>query len=199
MLAGSASLDHDVGVTSLPKPPTKFSKRPWQLRLVGLADWPLEAAMSQDPDVVRWTFYPSEASEAVARDWVRTSVARAAAGDGYRYTITGPDGTVGVAGIVTVGERGHPEVFYALLAEGRGTGAATATVACLTEWLLSQQRVGRVDLVTVAGNGASERVAARCGYSLTGEEPGEHRGETVLLRTWSVTRLGAEPVPPAAG
>ena len=189
MIYGHASM------TTLPEPPTELSKRPWQLRLVGLADWPLEAAMSQDPDVVRWTFYPSEASEAVARDWVRTSMAHAAAGDGYRDTITGPAGPVGVAGIVAEGERGHPEVFYALLAEGRGQGAATTAVACLTEWLLSQSRVGRVDLVTVAGNGASERVAARCGYALTGEAPGEHRGETVLLRTWSVTRLGAEPVP----
>ena len=180
-------------MTVLSEPPTEFSIRPWQLRLIALADWPLEAAMSQDPDVVRWTFYPCEASEAVARDWVGTSVARAAAGEGYRYTITGPDGPVGVVGIVAEGERGHPEVFYALLAEGRGQGAATTAVACVTDWLLSQQGVRRVDLVTVTGNGASERVAARCGFALAGEEPGEHRGETVLLRTWSVTRLGAEP------
>ncbi len=66
-----------------------------------------------------------------------------------------------------------PEVFYALTPWGRGRGAATWAVLALVGWAVDHGRP-RVRLRIIDGNVASEKVAARAGFS-----PGAGRGGIV--------------------
>jgi len=78
---------------------------------------------------------------------------------------------------------GVPEVFYALLPEARGRGAATSAVRALCHWLGSLGH-GEVALETIEGNIASERVAVRAGFLPSGRRPDLHHGEPVVLNRW---------------
>lgn len=81
----------------------------------------------------------------------------------------------------------HPEVFYAVVAQARGKGAATDAARALANWALD---VGydTVALVTVAGNVASERVARNAGFLPAAQFEDEHRGETATLTRWQLSR-----------
>jgi RimJ/RimL family protein N-acetyltransferase len=76
-----------------------------------------------------------------------------------------------------------PEVFYALLPQGRGRGAATDAVRLLTTWAHGQG-IPRVHLLTLSGNEPSERVALRVGYVRGGTEADEQHGASVEVTRW---------------
>lgn len=159
----------------------------WRLRALAERDWPLELALSRDPEIVRWTRYQPDIDGALAREGIQRSSGWAEQRLGSRYAIVdGDDRAVGVAGIA-LGQ--YPEVFYAVLPHGRRRGAATAAARALSDWALS---VGydRVLLFTLAENAPSERVAERAGFVPDGEEFGDQRGESVLMRRWR--RSGAD-------
>lgn len=153
------------------------------LRLMTVDDWPVEVALSAEPDVVRWTRYPAGLDEAGARARVDVRVRGAAARSGGHYVVHGPTGSIaGTAGIA-VNDQLAPEVFYALLPAGRGQGLATAATLQLTAWAL---RAGHdsVVLKTIVGNTASERVARRAGFTAVGLETATVQGVEVQLRRW---------------
>lgn len=151
------------------------------LRALRLEDWTLEQALSRDPDVVRWTYYPvdlddEQALGRISRTHERSGLVR-------RYSIRDTDdepwGTCGLGRLDTE----VPEVFYALLPGGRGRGAATEAARLLTEWTLGSGRPA-VALLTIEGNQASERVARRIGFELVDEQEGDLRGRPVTMRRW---------------
>lgn len=153
------------------------------LRLITMDDWPVEVALSAQPDVVRWTRYPPDLDEAGARARIAVRLQGAAAGTGGRYVVRGPAGDVaGTAGIAMNAQR-EPEVFYALLPTGRGRGLATAATRRLTDWAMG---VGHelVVLKTIVGNTASEAVAHRAGFTPAAVELGVVQGVEVRLRRW---------------
>ena len=160
------------------------------LRLITPDDWPVEVALSAQPDVVRWTRYPPGLDEEGARARIDTRVRGAVTGTGGRYVVRDDTGrAVGTAGIAMNGQCA-PEVFYSLLPAGRGRGLATAATRRLTEWALA---VGHdhVVLKTILGNTASEAVAGRSGYHPVAIETATVQDVEVQLRCWEGTRRAA--------
>ena len=165
-------------------PPHPLPAGPFHLRAIGLDDdWRLEQELSQDADVVRWTFYPDSMDESAARARVRQHQSRAAQRLAQRYVILDQDdrwlGTCGLGNLQ--GEA--PEVFYALLSRGRGRGAATAATKALTDWALANGH-RQVALVTIDGNGPSDGVARRAGFLPVQHVEGEHRGQPAEMTRW---------------
>jgi RimJ/RimL family protein N-acetyltransferase len=143
----------------------------WRLRTLADEDSRLEWAMSRDPEVVGWTLYPPDLTEQSARERIRTvreCLDERLAG---RYVVLDSDdiavGTAGIAGNET--DPLEAEVFYALLPHGRHRGAASTAARALSDWALGNN-AGRVSLITIAGNGASEAVARRACFALDGEK-----------------------------
>lgn len=153
------------------------------LRLLTMDDWSVEVALSAQPDVVRWTRYPPDLDEAGARARIQVRLLGAAAGTGGRYVVRDPAGDVAGSAGIAMNQQRAPEVFYALLPDGRGRGLATAATRQLTDWALS---VGHevVVLKTIMGNTASEAVAHRSGFAPVSVEHGVVQDREVQLRRW---------------
>jgi RimJ/RimL family protein N-acetyltransferase len=56
------------------------------------------------------------------------------------------------------------ELGYVVAPVARGRGVAAAALQALTEWAFSAQDALRIELLISVQNGASKRVAQRCGY-----------------------------------
>lgn len=194
MMGGQVHLvgHHEVGsllgvpgtmyaVTS-PMPPAVLFGDVFVLRAIEDADWRVEQELSRDPDVVRWTLYPQEMTEAQARARVRRSQRRASEGVVQRYVVWDGDVRLGTCGLGRL-DQPTPDAFYALLPVARGRGAATTALQSLVQWVESSGRPA-LELTTVIGNAASEAVARRAGFHLHHTQRGEHRGETTVLHTW---------------
>jgi len=168
--------------------PAELAAGQWQLRILSDADWRLEWMMSRDPDVVRWTLYPPDMTEASALERICRTRQRANEQLAARYAVLDPaHAAVGTAGIASnENDPTEAEVFYALLPHGRHRGAATASARALCEWALSVG-IEHVLLLTIPGNTASEAVAGRAGFLLDGEETRDHRGTPTRLLRWSRT------------
>jgi RimJ/RimL family protein N-acetyltransferase len=162
-------------------PPPLLHPEVGELRSLTAADWRLDQALSEDPDVVRWTLHPAGLDEAAARARVERSRANAVV---RRYAIVLSGQTVGLAGIAVSDD---PEIFYALLPAGRGRGAATAATRALAEWAL-EAGARRVVLLTIPGNKASEAVARRAGFAEAGTEIRPHSGMPTEMTVWAVSR-----------
>jgi RimJ/RimL family protein N-acetyltransferase len=162
-------------------PPPSLHTEAGELRGLTAADWRLDQALSEDPDVVRWTLHPAGLDEAAARARVERSRANAVV---RRYAIVLSGQIVGLAGIAVSAD---PEIFYALLPTGRGRGAATAAARALADWAL-EAGARRVVLLTIPGNAASEAVARRAGFAEAGTEVRPHRDIPTEMTVWEVTR-----------
>ncbi len=164
------------------RPPDRIDTSVGRLRALTVDDWPVEQALSRDPDVFRWTLYPAELDDEGARSRAERGVLRAQVGDAQRYVVLADETPIGTAGIF-VAEDGTPEIFYALLPDGRGRGAATAAAVALSDWAFSVgARTAR--LWTIVGNSASEAVAARAGFVQAGDEIHLQRGEPKRMKRW---------------
>lgn len=154
-----------------------------RLRALEVDDWVVEQQLSQDPEVVKWTYYPCDMDEHQSRQRIAESRARADAGLVQRYVILDLTGQrLGTCGIGRLPTK-TPEVFYALLPTTRGRGAATEATRLLATWALAHG-YPQVALETVEGNVASERVAHRAGFTRTDRREDEHRGERVMVTRW---------------
>lgn len=169
-------------------PPAELAADGWHLRPLSEQDWALECAMSRDPDVVRWTLYPPDMTEDAARERIRRTRQRADQRIAARYAVLDSDHhAVGTAGIASSdSDADEAEVVYALMPSGRHRGAATAAARTLTDWALSTG-ITRVQLMTIPGNTASEKVAQRAGFVLEGEETRDQRGTPTRMFRWRRT------------
>jgi len=168
------------------RPPASLDAGGFRLDTLAEEHWQLEAALSRDPDVIRWTYYPANLDTNGARAQIARAIEGAGANRAFRYAIRGDEGAPALG---TAGIRFREQVaviFYALLPAGRGLGAATAAAQSLSGWALANG-YPVVELETIAGNAASERVAERAGFALVGEHDGEQRGTAIRLRTWHRT------------
>jgi RimJ/RimL family protein N-acetyltransferase len=155
----------------------------FELRAISQSDWAVEAELSRDAEVVRWTFYPPDMNEQAARDRIRHHEKRAAEGATRRFVILDEHGnSLGTCGIGRLQEQ-TPEVFYALLPRGRGRGAATRAVTSLVQWAFASGRRS-VALVTINGNQPSEGVAQRAAFHPAEQFEDDHRGKRVSLTRW---------------
>jgi RimJ/RimL family protein N-acetyltransferase len=145
----------------------------------------LLVAASYDDEITRWTQVPRsltliEAGFVVAGWASNNRVAR--------LQVCLPD--LAPAGLVTVwiNDRERAEVGYWLLEPARGRRVASRAVALLCDWAFARCAVDELDLTTLPGNTASERVAVACGFHSEGTVGADVKGEARTLRRWVRTR-----------
>jgi RimJ/RimL family protein N-acetyltransferase len=141
----------------------------------------LLVAASYDDEITRWTQVPHgmtlvDAGLVVA-GWASNSRV-------VRLQICLPD--QGPAGLVTVwiNQRDRAEVGYWLLAPARGRGVARRAVRLLCDWAFATCGVDELELTTLLGNTASEKVATACGFSAAGTIDRDVAGDTRTVRLW---------------
>jgi RimJ/RimL family protein N-acetyltransferase len=122
--------------------------------------------MLEDPDVLRFTRIPEPPPEGFVRSWLeRYEEGRR---DGSREAFAIEDeagGFLGLAVAPTIDrETGTVELGYIVAERARGRGVATEALRRLTEWAFGELEVERAELLIGLDNGASKRVAERCGY-----------------------------------
>jgi RimJ/RimL family protein N-acetyltransferase len=175
--------------------PIELPPEPLRGRGVALRAWreddvPAIAAMSRDPDTVRWTSVPEGFGEEDARIWLALQPGRLRAGDGATFAITEPpaDRPLGSIGVRVLHGRGIAEVGYDVAAEARGRGLATAALEVVSRWALEKLPIARIQLTTHEDNVASQRVAEKAGYTREAllRAWADQRGTRVDLVMWSL-------------
>jgi ribosomal-protein-alanine N-acetyltransferase len=141
----------------------------------------LVVAASHDGEITRWTQVPQgmtmlDAGLVVA-GWASNSRV-------VRLQVCLPD--LSPAGLVTIwiNNREHAEVGYWLLEPARGRGVARRAVALLCDWAFATCAIDDLELATLPGNVASEKVASACGFREAGTIGADVRGDTRTLRLW---------------
>ncbi len=142
----------------------QYVLRPWTQ-----SDVSALAAAYADPDIQRWnlnSFDEFEAEQLIVkwndswRNETGASWAIANAADNYAV------GQVGLRSVDLVG--GEAEVWYWVAPQSRGVGAASLATDTLSEWLLEDLGLHRLELGHSVANPASCRVASRSGFAPEG-------------------------------
>ncbi|MFF5069984.1 GNAT family N-acetyltransferase [Micromonospora olivasterospora] len=143
---------------------------------------------------------PSPYTEADARWWITEGAPAAWAGGGAAYAIADPatDRLLGAIGLSNpLPARGQAEIGYWVAPWGRGRGIATAATRALAEAALAHG-AARLELLTHAENGPSQRVALAAGFRHEGVRRAAGRaadGARHDLVCW--VRLADDPPGPA--
>ncbi len=141
----------------------------------------LLVAASNDSEITRWTQVPAGMS---LLDAGLVAAAWAGGGRTVRMQVCVPE--LAPAGMVTVWINGdkRAEVGYWLLESARGHGVAGRAVRLLCDWMLTTAGVEVLQLTTLPGNTASERVAAACGFHPVGSVTRTIGKEERTLSLW---------------
>jgi RimJ/RimL family protein N-acetyltransferase len=142
----------------------RFVLRPWTQ-----GDVPALAAAYANPDIQHWnlnSFDEAEAEHLIVKwndSWrSETGASWAIAGSSDDCAV----GQVGLRVIDLVG--GEAEVWYWVAPQARGVGAASLATGTLSEWLLEDLGLHRLELGHSIHNPASCRVATKAGYAPEG-------------------------------
>ncbi len=130
-------------------------------------DIPAVVEMCQDPEIPRWTTVPSPYTEEHARDFVLHGVP--GRDRQVQLAIVDAEGgeLLGSIGLFSKDE-GVGEVGYLVAAPARGRGVATRAVKLMCRWAFEDFALARIQLHTLPGNTASERVAEKAGFTREG-------------------------------
>jgi RimJ/RimL family protein N-acetyltransferase len=143
-----------------------------QVRLVPLGDEHLAdvAALVADPDVARFTRFPSPLPAGFVAQWYARYRDGRTDGTCGAFAITGAAGAfLGLALAVHIDpEAREAELGYLLAPGARGRGAATQALRQLSDWAFAAPGARRLQLLISVDNQASSRVAQRAGYTLEG-------------------------------
>lgn len=157
-----------VPIPRLSGPPTdgKITLRPWTD-----ADVPAVTSACQDPETQRWTGVPAGYEEEYARQYLGGREESRRLGQTLDMAIADANdlamlGSVGLVAFDAVNRRG--EVGYWVAPEGRGRGLATAAVRLISAAAFEQLDLIRLDLIAAVGNGPSQRVAEKAGFTREG-------------------------------
>jgi RimJ/RimL family protein N-acetyltransferase len=151
----------------------RIEDRELLLRPFRLDDVDAVTEACQDPEIPRWTaMIPSPYTAAHARSWINTHDHLRAAMEGFPFAVVEQpsDRLLGSIGLQQVRPGGTCEVGYWVAPWGRNRGVATRALQLITDWAFTQVDVRTIDLVTMIGNVASERVAQKAGYVLVTQE-----------------------------
>ena len=85
------------------------------------------------------------------------------------------------------------ELGYIVAPAARGRGVAVAMLAELTRWAFAELDALRITLIIDVENGASSRVAERCGYVLEGVMRSTHLKDDVRIDAGIWSRLPSDP------
>jgi RimJ/RimL family protein N-acetyltransferase len=128
------------------------------------------AGLIADPDVIRHTRVPADATPEFAATWVGRYVEGWQEGSRAGFAAVDADGTflamVGIVDLDLDGKQG--EIGYAVAKEARGRGVAQRCLRLVTDWALGDLGLQRVELHIDPENKASVRVAENCGYVYEG-------------------------------
>ena len=164
----------------LPDPPLTdgvVTLRPWAPE-----DAPVLAAAWAMPDLQRWTAVPDLRGEHDARRWIEGTPALRGGGRSLDLLVVDaadrrPLGEVGLSGFGRDGIR-SAEVGWWVLEEERGRGVAAQAVDLLAAWALGPpMHLSEVVAWVDHENPASEKVAARAGFSRSSDSEGSDTGE----------------------
>lgn len=131
---------------------------------------PAVAALLEDPDVLRFTRVPEPPPAGFERLWLERYEAARVDGSAEGFAAVDASGEfVGLALAPTIDQEAREvELGYVVAPAARGRGAATAILSQLTSWAFASAGALRIVLIIDVANPASERVAARCGYTREG-------------------------------
>ena len=146
------------------------------------------AALLDDPDVLRFTRVPEPAPPGFERQWLARYEAARADGSAEAFAALDDDGTfLGLALAPEIDREGAEMELGCITAPAaRGRGVASEMLRALTEWAF-EQGAQRIYLIINVENAASERVAARCGYTREGVMRSIHlkQGRRTNASLWS--------------
>ncbi len=160
---------------------------------MGRSDVPDLLELVKDEAIKEFTLVPSAAGESFVRSWVRGY------DDGWRggtragFVVRGAGGSefLGFASLFRLDlPAREAEIGYAVAPAARGRGVAGRALRLLTAWAIDDLGLERLELRIAVTNPASERVAARAGYTLEGVLRQVHfkEGRRVDLGVWSRLR-----------
>ncbi|BCB85023.1 GNAT family N-acetyltransferase [Phytohabitans suffuscus] len=127
-------------------------------------------ATCRDPESARWIPLPRPYERAHAEEFVRSTPAKWARGDGMRCAVTDPDGAWSASIELTVSAADPlvAEVGFLAAPWARGRGYTTAAVTALCEWGFRSLGLARIVWRAHVGNDASRRVAEKAGFTIEG-------------------------------
>jgi RimJ/RimL family protein N-acetyltransferase len=146
-------------------------------------------------DIQRYTFMPDDLTPSGAREWISRSN-QLWASDHARLAIADADddGLLGQVGARLDPRYLSAEMYYWLAPGARGRGVASAAVGLLADWVFARG-AERLFALVHPGNGPSNRLAARLGFTREGllraYEP--FKGGRPDLVSWSL--LPSDPRP----
>lgn len=124
------------------------------------------AALTADPEALRFTRIPDPLPDGFARTWLARYEAGAIDGTCAGFAALDEDGRflgIGVAPAVDA-ETGEVELGYIVAPDARGRGVAGELLRQLTAWALDELGAQRLVLIVDVENAVSSRVAERAGY-----------------------------------
>jgi RimJ/RimL family protein N-acetyltransferase len=126
--------------------------------------------MLEDPELLRFTRVPEPVPPGFARTWLNRYQEGRRDGSREAFAIVDEDGSfVGLALAPRIEREARTaELGYVVAPASRGRGVATEALRRLTEWAFGELGMLRLELLISVENGASKRVAERCGYVCEG-------------------------------
>ncbi|WP_030606859.1 GNAT family N-acetyltransferase [Streptomyces fulvoviolaceus] len=137
------------------------------LRPLDEDDVPALAEMMNDEQVGAWTDVPQPYSEEQARTWITEHApSERESGRGLDLAVT-EFLTQRLVGVVQLAKTNwhirSTELSYVIAPWARGEGYASEATLATAQWLLTDQKLERIELRTAADNTASQQVAQKIG------------------------------------
>ncbi len=129
------------------------------------------AALTADPDVIRFTRVPRERDEGFAADWIDTYVKswRDATRAGFAILDDADGSFLGMVALVQLDlGLGEAELGYIVAPQARGRGVAGRAIRLLAEWAFGELALARLEAWIDVTNDPSKRVAERLGFTFEG-------------------------------
>ena len=147
------------------------------------SDAPLIAAATRDVDILRWTLTDDAMPAERIERWLADAASELRDGATLRFAIvdTDADTAVGQIGLAPDWQHRIGEIFYWMIAAGRGRGLTARAVRLVSEWALGSARLARVEISVDPRNAASLAVARAAGFVEEGRLRSAHvfKGERV--------------------
>jgi RimJ/RimL family protein N-acetyltransferase len=157
--------------------------RPWRRQDV---DAVVDAC--RDPETIRWTRVPVPYTPEDGRTWIDARAGAWAKGVASLAVVERSSGEVAAALTMWAAGDGAAEFGYWATPGHRGKGYTTRAVRLLARWAFDELELDRLQLGTMPGNTASERVAIKLGFQREGTLRSyfEQRGERRDVVMWSL-------------
>jgi RimJ/RimL family protein N-acetyltransferase len=152
-----------------------------------VADAPALVEICQDPEIPRWTSVPSPYGDQDARAFIASTMSAGRPELSLAVEDCSSGALIGAVGL-RLPAPGVGEVGYWVAAPARGRGVATRAVRLVCAWAFEKLPLARIQLHTLPGNEASERVAERAGFTREGllRSFAEMKGKRVDITMFSL-------------